>query len=423
MWWWRPVPVSVLVAVLLVLIVISWGPSLFFYENWVASIISLTRITSAVDTDVHPSDAHPHALTTHSHPINAPSHTTTITATDAGHRNNQSNTEDIPTNSTNSQAYDSPNTTTTTSCDDTPAGAPSDAASDEECAEQYQEEGPMRRVVLWTPFWHSWDGWKGMIRDHGALRKGRCAIWRCEFLWGSNVTTDQVEEADALIFFSLDVLMRPLPPRHPHTLWIWLELEAFIMSKAGGKMKAMKKAVDKVVHGNLIKTNIPAGMAIAGPPLGPMLGQRGLNIAAFCKDFNARTAHFIEGVPLPCRILVRSDRSYELTIHNPPSTYFIKQAAGIQRGAMSPGKEVAGKITLKHVYEIAKIKQQDPPLVLTPLKEICELVIGSAHSCGVEVVRDLDAKEYEEFLNERKLVVEEQQQELQEKKEAKLLRK
>lgn len=188
-------------------------------------------------------------------------------------------------------------------------------------------------------------------------------------------------------------------------------------------MKAMKKVVDKVVHGNLIKTNIPAGMAVAGPPLGPMLGQRGLNIAAFCKDFNARTAHFIEGVPLPCRILVKSDRSYELTIHNPPSTYFLKQAAGIQRGAMSPGKEIAGKITLKHVYEIAKIKQQDPPLYLTPLKEICELVIGSAHSCGIEVVRDLDAKEYEEFLNERKLVVEDQQRELQEKKEAKLLRK
>lgn len=188
-------------------------------------------------------------------------------------------------------------------------------------------------------------------------------------------------------------------------------------------MKAMKKVVDKVVHGNLIKTNIPAGMAVAGPPLGPMLGQRGLNIAAFCKDFNARTAHFIEGVPLPCRILVKSDRSYELTIHNPPSTYYVKQAAGIQRGAMSPGKEVAGKITLKHVYEIAKIKQQDPPLHLTPLKEICEMVIGSAHSCGIEVVRDLDANEYEKFLNERKLVVEEQQQELQEKKEAKLLRK
>lgn len=66
--------------------------------------------------------------------------------------------------------------------------------------------------------------------------------------------------------------------------------------------------------------------------------QRGINIAAFCKDFNARTAHYIEGVPLPCRIHVKSDRSYELIIFNPPSTYFLKQAAGIQRGAMSPGK-------------------------------------------------------------------------------------
>lgn len=66
--------------------------------------------------------------------------------------------------------------------------------------------------------------------------------------------------------------------------------------------------------------------------------QRGLNIAAFCKDFNTRTSHYIEGVPLPCRIHVKSDRSYELVIHSPPSTYFLKQAAGIQRGAMSPGK-------------------------------------------------------------------------------------
>lgn len=68
--------------------------------------------------------------------------------------------------------------------------------------------------------------------------------------------------------------------------------------------------------------------------------QRGINIATFCKDFNARTSHYIEGVPLPCRIHVKADRSYELVIHNPPSTFFLKQAAGIQRGAMSPGKFV-----------------------------------------------------------------------------------
>ncbi|KAK8743707.1 hypothetical protein OTU49_001222 [Cherax quadricarinatus] len=193
------------------------------------------------------------------------------------------------------------------------------------------------------------------------------------------------------------------------------------MSRAGSKMRMMNKMMEKVKHSKVMRTTIPAGMA--GTHLGPTLGQRGINIAAFCKDFNTRTAHYIEGVPLPCRVKVRPDRSYELVIHNPPSTYFIKQAAGIQRGAMKAGQEVSGKITLKHVYEIAKIKQQDPPLHLTPLKQICELVIGSAHSCGVEVVKDLDPKEYGEFLMERSTVVEEQLAELKEKREAKLLRK
>lgn len=74
-----------------------------------------------------------------------------------------------------------------------------------------------------------------------------------------------------------------------------------------------------------------------------------------------------EGIPLPCRISVNSDRSYELVIHSPPATFLLKQAAGIQRGAMFPKKEVAGKITLKHLYEIAMIKLQDPPnALLTP---------------------------------------------------------
>lgn len=195
------------------------------------------------------------------------------------------------------------------------------------------------------------------------------------------------------------------------------------MPKAGGKVKAMRKVVEKVIHSNVIRAIIPAGMAVAGPPLGPVLGQRGLNIASFCKDFNARTAHYKDGIPLPCRIQVRGDRTYDLTIHHPTTTFFLKQAAGVQRGAMKPGNEVCGKITLKHVYEIAKIKAEDPPLQLTPLKRICEMVIGSAHSIGIEVVRDLDPVEYGEFLESRKVVVEEQLKELEEKKEAKLLRK
>lgn len=115
------------------------------------------------------------------------------------------------------------------------ASSRSPAESGSQCSEQYQEEGTMRRVVLWTPFWHKWDGWKGMLRDHGALREGRCAIWRCEFLLGTEVTTEQIKEAYAIIFFSLDVKAQPLPPRFPHTLWIWLELESPIISIAATK--------------------------------------------------------------------------------------------------------------------------------------------------------------------------------------------
>ncbi|MPC26836.1 Alpha-(1,3)-fucosyltransferase C [Portunus trituberculatus] len=103
--------------------------------------------------------------------------------------------------------------------------------SDGECSEEYQEEGPMRQVVIWTPFWHKWNLWENMLRDHAYLKEGRCAIWRCEFLLGQNFTTEQIKEADAIIFFSLDVMVLPLPPRFPHTLWIWLELESPVISK------------------------------------------------------------------------------------------------------------------------------------------------------------------------------------------------
>ncbi|KAL5284500.1 mrpl-11 family protein [Megaselia abdita] len=140
------------------------------------------------------------------------------------------------------------------------------------------------------------------------------------------------------------------------------------MSKAGAKLKSMRKLVEKITHTTKLKTNIPAGMAMAGPPLGPMLGQRAINIGNFCKDFNEKTKDMKEGVPLPCRISVNSDRTYDLQIHTPPATFFIKQAAGIQRGAMSPGKEISGKITIKHLYEIAVIKMQDPPNALLTLE-------------------------------------------------------
>jgi len=198
------------------------------------------------------------------------------------------------------------------------------------------------------------------------------------------------------------------------------------MSKAGVKqqLKGMKKVVQKVVHGPLLKTNVPSGMAQAGPPLGPQLGQRGINIAAFCKDFNERTKDMKEGIPIPCRITVNSDRSYQLVMHKPPVTYYLKQAAGLQRAAMQGGRgrPFAGKVTLKHVYEIAQIKKEDPTIRFLPLEEICRLVIGTAWTCGIQVVKSLDPVEYAQFLEERKVIVEQELAELKEKREAKMLR-
>lgn len=129
-----------------------------------------------------------------------------------------------------------------------------------------------------------------------------------------------------------------------------------------------------------------------------------------------------EGVPLPCRIYVNPDRSYILRIHQPPAVFFLKQAAGIQRGAMNTATEVAGKITLKHLYEIAAIKIQDPPNALLTMENMCNTLIGIARTVGIKVVKDLDPDEYAQFLEERQEIVKQQKAELQEKKEAKMLR-
>ncbi|KAK2583743.1 hypothetical protein KPH14_009660 [Odynerus spinipes] len=192
------------------------------------------------------------------------------------------------------------------------------------------------------------------------------------------------------------------------------------MSKAG-KVRVIKKVVEKVDHSSKLRTDIHAGMAKPSPPLGPMLGQRNINIPNFCKEFNERTADIKEGVPLPCRVKVNADRSYELVIHKPPATYFLKQAAGIQVGKIQKG-EVAGKITRKHLYEIAKLKSEDPPLALLTIEEICKMLVGIARTCGIEIVDKIDPEEYAEFLKERKVRVEEFRKELQIAKDAKLLR-
>ncbi|XP_011874713.1 PREDICTED: 39S ribosomal protein L11, mitochondrial [Vollenhovia emeryi] len=193
------------------------------------------------------------------------------------------------------------------------------------------------------------------------------------------------------------------------------------MSKTIGRMKMGKKLVEKIDHSSKLRVDIPAGMASSAPPLGSQLGQRNINIENFCKDFNKRTANIKEGIPLPCRVKVHSDRTYDLVIHAPPTTYFLKQAAGVQKGRIRKG-ELAGKITLKHLYEIAKIKIEDPPNALLSLEHMCQMLVGIARSCGIEIVREIDPVEYEQFLKDREASIAEYREQLQLAKESKVLR-
>ncbi|XP_032667957.1 39S ribosomal protein L11, mitochondrial [Odontomachus brunneus] len=193
------------------------------------------------------------------------------------------------------------------------------------------------------------------------------------------------------------------------------------MSKMARMTMKTKKVAEKIDHSSKLRTDVCAGMATPAPPLGPQLGQRNINIANFCKEFNQRTANIKEGIPLPCRVKVHSDRTFDLVIHKPPATYYLKQAAGIQKGRTLKG-DIAGKITLKHVYEIAKIKSEDPPMALLSLEDICKMMIGIARSCGIEVVEKIDPVEYAQFLEERGKILEKFYEELRVARESKMLR-
>lgn len=129
-----------------------------------------------------------------------------------------------------------------------------------------------------------------------------------------------------------------------------------------------------------------AGKATPSPPIGPALGARGVKAIDFCKEFNARTAHIQPGVPVPTLITVQPDRSFSFIIKTPPVAYFLKQTAGIELGAAKPGHQVTGTISLKHIYEIAKIKKTDEHMNHLPLESIARMVVGSARSLGIQVI-------------------------------------
>lgn len=135
----------------------------------------------------------------------------------------------------------------------------------------------------------------------------------------------------------------------------------------------------------ILKLTLPAGKAAPAPPVGPRLGQMGVNIVQFCKDFNAATAHYVEGIPLTTRVTAFSDRSATFQLRSPPVSYLLKQAAGVKKGASSPGHESVGTVNVKHIYEIAKIKQQDVHLSHLPLEALCKSISMTARNCGIKV--------------------------------------
>ncbi len=133
-----------------------------------------------------------------------------------------------------------------------------------------------------------------------------------------------------------------------------------------------------------IKLQVPAGQANPSPPIGPALGQRGVNIMEFCKAFNAVTQKAEPGSPIPTLITVYADKSFTFVMKTPPASYYLKQAAKLKKGSGEPGREVAGKVTMKQVKEIAEKKMVD--LNARDIDQAAKIIAGTARSMGLEVV-------------------------------------
>jgi large subunit ribosomal protein L11 len=132
-----------------------------------------------------------------------------------------------------------------------------------------------------------------------------------------------------------------------------------------------------------LKLQVPAGAANPSPPIGPALGQRGLNIMEFCKAFNAQTQKMEKGIPIPVIITTYQDRSFTFEMKTPPVSYFLKKAAKIESGAKTPGREPVGQVSIKQVREIAEQKMKD--LNCDTVEAAMKMIEGSARSMGLTV--------------------------------------
>ena len=143
----------------------------------------------------------------------------------------------------------------------------------------------------------------------------------------------------------------------------------------------MAKKVD-----GFINLQVPAGQANPSPPIGPALGQRGLNIMEFCKTFNAKSKDLEQGAPIPVKITVYSDRSFTFEMRLPPASYLIKKAAKVKSGSKTPGRESGGTITMAQLDEIAKLKMKD--LNTENIAAAAKTIAGTARSMGLQVVEN-----------------------------------
>jgi len=148
----------------------------------------------------------------------------------------------------------------------------------------------------------------------------------------------------------------------------------------GADARMSKRAVSAVV-----RLVVPAGAAKPSPPVGPALGQHGVNIMSFCKDFNAKTSEHKAETPVPVVIEIYGDKTFDWTMKTPPTSYFVARAAGVKTCSQRPGHVTAGRINLKHAYEIAKVKATDGGLGNVSLMSLTKSVLGTARSMGVEV--------------------------------------
>ncbi|RLN92497.1 hypothetical protein BBJ28_00023371, partial [Nothophytophthora sp. Chile5] len=158
----------------------------------------------------------------------------------------------------------------------------------------------------------------------------------------------------------------------------WLRLQNFVLPPDAVKNHSNLCKIMSVAVKGVVRLRVLAGKASPSPAIGQALGPMGVNMMEFCKAFNERTAPTVENTPVPVVLTAFTDRTFSFTTKTPPASWFLKKAAGVTSGSATPGQAVAGSVSLRQIYEIAKVKQQDEKVDYIDLQSICKSLIGSA---------------------------------------------